>query len=181
LTEGSEFVPIAFVKYVLPAFLAVVCALTACKTTSDRFDLYSPDKPQGPYTAKLMAMNFPTRDVPEVPDTTGTSSQSSSDNTPPPPPPPPPRPGGGPPPPPRRSRAHANASGHAFRASRADDSRPCHARPGRSANARRHARHRRRLHTHNPRPEPVAGLLARRWRAQRATSLYRRDTGSPTQ
>jgi hypothetical protein len=90
LTEGSEFVPIAFVKYVLPAFLAVVCALTACKTTSDRFDLYSPDKPQGPYTAKLMAMNFPTRDVPEVPDTTGTSSQSSSDNTPLPPPPPPP-------------------------------------------------------------------------------------------
>jgi hypothetical protein len=41
------------VKYVLPLLLAVVCALAACKTTADRRDLYSPNKPEGPATAKL--------------------------------------------------------------------------------------------------------------------------------
>jgi len=33
--------------------VAVVFALAACNTTSDRRDLYSPDKPQGPATAEL--------------------------------------------------------------------------------------------------------------------------------
>jgi len=62
LTPGSEFDPIARVKHVLPALLptllAVVCTLTACKTTSDRRDLYSPNKAQGPYTAKLRGMTL---------------------------------------------------------------------------------------------------------------------------
>jgi hypothetical protein len=53
LTPGCEFDPIARVKYVLPLLVAVVCALAACKTTSDRRDLFSPNKPQGPATAEL--------------------------------------------------------------------------------------------------------------------------------
>ena len=58
MTRGDEFVPIARVKYVLPALVAVVCALTACKTTADRFDLFAPDKPQGPYLQKLRGMTL---------------------------------------------------------------------------------------------------------------------------
>jgi hypothetical protein len=53
LTPGCEFDPIARVKYVLPLLVAVVFALAACKTTSDRRDLYSPTKPSGPATAEL--------------------------------------------------------------------------------------------------------------------------------
>ncbi len=58
LTVGYEFAPIGPVKHVLPALVlpslaAVVFALSACKTTADRFDLYQPDKAQGPATARL--------------------------------------------------------------------------------------------------------------------------------
>lgn len=62
LTLGVDFAPIPLVKPVLPArlytLIALVCALVACKTTSDRFDLYSPDKPQGPATQKLRGMTL---------------------------------------------------------------------------------------------------------------------------
>ena len=53
LTWGSEFDPILRVKYVLPLLVVAVCGLAACKTTSDRRDLYSPTKPSGPATAEL--------------------------------------------------------------------------------------------------------------------------------
>jgi hypothetical protein len=91
LTWEGEFVPIARVKYVLPAFVAVVCALTACKTTADRRDLYSPNKPEGPYTARLESINFPFRNVYVPPTATYAVNQAPADNgqTPLPPPPPP--------------------------------------------------------------------------------------------
>jgi len=38
---------------VLPLFVVAACALTACETTADRRDLYSEDKPQGPYYTML--------------------------------------------------------------------------------------------------------------------------------
>jgi hypothetical protein len=58
LTQAGEFGPMARVKYVLPALVAVVCALAACETTADHRDLFAPDKPQGPYTDKLRALNY---------------------------------------------------------------------------------------------------------------------------
>ena len=58
MTLGSEFAPIPRVKYVLPILVAVVCALTACKTTSDRFDLFAPNRPQGPYTERSRGMTL---------------------------------------------------------------------------------------------------------------------------
>jgi hypothetical protein len=53
LTPGDEFAPIGGVKHVLPALVAVVFTLTACKTTADRFDLYQPSRAEGPATARL--------------------------------------------------------------------------------------------------------------------------------
>ena len=62
-----EFAPIAAVQTSRPpppfsppswAFLAAICALTACKTTSDRFDLYSPDRAHGPATERLREMTL---------------------------------------------------------------------------------------------------------------------------
>ena len=44
-------------KFVLPALVAVAATLSACKTTANRFDLYAPDKPQGPATTKLHHLN----------------------------------------------------------------------------------------------------------------------------
>jgi hypothetical protein len=58
LTPGVEFVPIALVKHVLPALVAVVFALSACKTTADRFDLFAPNKAQGPATERLRGMTL---------------------------------------------------------------------------------------------------------------------------
>jgi hypothetical protein len=95
LTPGGEFVPIARVKYVLPALVAVFCALTACKTTADRRDLYSPDKAQGPYTAKLRGMTLfgnynhqsTTYSFP-VAQSAGLPPEESEPIAPPPPPPP---------------------------------------------------------------------------------------------
>jgi hypothetical protein len=62
LTLGDEFAPIAAVKPVLPALLptlfAVVCAFTACQTTADHFDLFAPNKAQGPATEKLRGMTL---------------------------------------------------------------------------------------------------------------------------
>jgi hypothetical protein len=86
LTQRGEFVPIARVKYVLPALVAVVCALAACETTADRRDLFAPNKPQGPYTDMLrgIASATPPAEAGAVP------PGEPGSNTPPPPPPPPP-------------------------------------------------------------------------------------------
>jgi hypothetical protein len=85
LTRGGEFVPIARVKYVLPALVAVVCALAACETTADRRDLFAPNKPQGPYTDMLHGKPAPVvaQNGPQPPQAAGLP-------LPPPPPPPPP-------------------------------------------------------------------------------------------
>ena len=94
MTLGGEFAPIAAVKHVLPSLVAVICALTACKTTADRFDLYAPDRPQGPATQKLREttlagrFNHQSRTY-EVP-VTGPSAPLPPGGAVPPPPPPPP-------------------------------------------------------------------------------------------
>jgi hypothetical protein len=99
LTWEDEFVPIGCVKSVLPALVAVVCALAACETTADHRDLYAPDKPRGPYTEKLRAINYArgsNREV-ETPEyaaaTAATPAAQPAQETgpiaPPPPPPPP--------------------------------------------------------------------------------------------
>jgi hypothetical protein len=75
--------------------VAVVFALTACKTTADRYDLYAPDRPHGPATDKLRGMTLLGRYNHQS--TTYTYPASETALLPPPPPPPP---EGGPTPPP---------------------------------------------------------------------------------
>jgi hypothetical protein len=61
LTPRGEFAPIAKVKYpapLLPTLAALVFALTACRTTSNRFDLYQMDRPHGPGTTRLRGMTL---------------------------------------------------------------------------------------------------------------------------
>lgn len=53
LTRRLEFVPMANVKLTLALLTIVAFALNACTTLANRRDLYSPDKPHGPYTQKL--------------------------------------------------------------------------------------------------------------------------------
>ena len=97
MTPGDEFAPITLVKHVLPALVAVVFTLTACKTTADRFDLYAPDKPQGPYLERLRGMTLAgrynhkssTMTVPVSPSATVPGAPADSGPIAPPPPPPP--------------------------------------------------------------------------------------------
>ncbi|MGA3170028.1 MAG: hypothetical protein ABSE62_03360 [Chthoniobacteraceae bacterium] len=84
-------------KHVLPALVAVVCTLTACKTTSDRFDLYSPNKPHGPYTDRVRGMTLAYRynhqsttyTVPVTGSQPPEEQPGGGEIAPPPPPPPP--------------------------------------------------------------------------------------------
>jgi hypothetical protein len=46
--------------------MGVVCALTACKTSSNRFDLYESPKPHGPYTDMLHGRTLTTAEVAEL-------------------------------------------------------------------------------------------------------------------
>lgn len=53
LTRTGEFAPIDPVKFALPLIVITAFALNACTTLANRRDLYSPEKPHGPYTDRL--------------------------------------------------------------------------------------------------------------------------------